>query len=192
MKPTKDQVRLRVAGIYYDQLFDIDVLTPNPHFKIPGRTPLAGGQPTILELLEAARRNPGPDKDNFNYVFERREITLPDGKPGGEGLSLTSITVEHTKEIRSLGGNHRPAGIYQLTEIAIPCGVVAWQSYVYRNGISETQDDPKSGSGYSPVIPTKGGFLLFDQTPIEGGDEVIWRQVAILREPNVPKKPKKY
>ncbi|MCX6607887.1 MAG: hypothetical protein NTV52_30465, partial [Acidobacteria bacterium] len=83
-------------------------------------------------------------------------------------------------------------GIYQLTEIAIPSGVVAWQSYVYRNGISVTQYAPESGSGYSPVISTKpGGFVLFDQTPIEGGDEVIWRQVAILRGPNVPKKLKK-
>lgn len=95
--------------------------------------------------------------------------------------------MRHKKNIvGTLGGNTRPAGIYQLSEIAIPSGVVAWQYYVYRNGKSASQLRPSDGTGYSPVKGDGGTFTGFDQFELEDGDEVIWRQVAILREPNVP------
>lgn len=168
-------IRLRIAGIYYDELFDIKMLTPA--FSIPDRVPPTSGQPTIFELLEAAYRKPGKNKENFVYVFERR----------GEHLSITSLGVTHKKNIvGTLGGNTRAAGTYQLSEIAIPSGVVAWQYYVYRGGVSESQLSPGSGSGYSPVKGNGSGFTGFDQFTLQDGDEVIWRQVAILREPNVP------
>jgi hypothetical protein len=168
-------IRLRVAGIYYDESFKLSDLTQA--FSIPDRVPPASGLPTIFELLEAAYRNPGKAKESFTYVFERRE----------SHLSITSLGVRHKKNIvGTLGGNTRPAGIYQLSEIAIPSGVVAWQYYVYRNGKSESQLRPEDGTGYSPVKGDGGTFTGFDQFTLEDGDEVIWRQVAILREPNVP------
>jgi hypothetical protein len=171
-------IRLRVAGIYYDEKFEIGALGNT--LTVPGRVP-PSGSPTILELLEAAFSSPGTNKENFIYVFERR----------GKALSMTSLGVTHKNElVGTLGNNNRRAGIYQLTEIAIPSGVVAWQYYVYRNGISVSQQ-PNSDSimpvtGYSPAKGNGSGFTGFDQFVLEDGDEVIWRQVAILREPNQP------
>lgn len=172
-------IRLRVAGIYYAEKFDINALGNT--LTLPGRVSL--GSPTILELLEAAFLNPGTNKENENfiYVFERR----------GTELSMTSLGVTHRNNlVGTLGNKARPAGIYQLTEIAIPSGVVAWQYYVYRNGISVSQLPNANGTmpvtGYSPAKGNGNGFTGFDQFLLQDGDEVIWRQVAILREPNQP------
>lgn len=170
-------IRLRVAGIYYDEKFDIGAL--NNTLTLPRR--VSPDSPTILELLEAAFSNPGTNKENFIYVFERR----------GTALSMTSLGVTHRNNlVGTLGNKARPAGIYQLTEIAIPSGVVAWQYYVYRNGISVSQlpnaDAAMPVTGYSPAKGNGDGFTGFDQFLLQDGDEVIWRQVAILREPNQP------
>ena len=172
-------IRLRVAGIYYDEKFDIGALGNT--LTLPPR--VSPGNPTILELLEAAFLNPGTNKENFIYVFERR----------GTELSMTSLGVTHRNNlVGTLGNKARPAGIYQLTEIAIPSGVVAWQYYVYRNGISVSQlpnaDGTMPVTGYSPAKGNGNGFTGFDQFLLQDGDEVIWRQVAILREPNQPSK----
>lgn len=170
------KVRLRIAGIYYDETFDLDGVRVPP-FNIPQRSPTA--KATIFELLEAAFNKPGKNKENFVYVFERR----------GDHLSITSLGVTHKKNIVGpLGGKFRPAGTYQLTEIGIPGGVVAWQYYVYKKGVSASQlkYDPNKPTGYSPAKGNGGTFTGFDQFELEDGDEVIWRQVAILREPNVP------
>ena len=174
-------IRLRIAGIYYDEKFELADLKPIPAFELPGRR-APGAGPTIFELLEAAVRKPGVDKKNFIYVFERRE----------KRLSITSLGVTHEKQIvGTLGNRARDAGTYQLTEIAIPAGVVAWQYYVYRGGIAASQlvyPPPAGGTvtGFSPVRGNGQGFTGFDQFELQDGDEVIWRQVAILREPNVP------
>ena len=171
------EVRLRIAGIYYDETFlysDLEKIIPAITFRTPRN--FSTTVPTIFELLEVATEKPGTDKKNFTYVFERR---------GAKGLSITSLGVEHEKEVGpTLNRNRRPKGIYQLTEIAIPAGVVAWQYYVYRKGISWSQLNPGSLSGASPVInPGTSGFTAFDQFKLEPGDEVVWRQVAILRGP---------
>lgn len=193
-------VRLRIAGIFYDQEFEYNTLTPVPAFTIPDRNvplnpatnpipdiAIGAPVPTIFELFEAARRAPGVDKENFIYVFERR-----DG-----ALSMTSIGVNHKVPFRSLGEKERNAGPYQLTEIAIPFGVVAWQYYVYRNGISVSKQNPNTMEGYSgakgltplgTTVPHGSGFTGFDQFVLRDGDEVIYRQIAILREPNGPVK----
>jgi hypothetical protein len=168
-------IRLRVAGIFYDEKFKLSDLTPVPAFAIPGRV-APGKKPTIFELMEAAFRNPGTNKEKFIYVFERRS----------RSLSMTSIGVTHKKQIKkSLGGNTYPAGKYQLTEFAFPSGIVAWQYYVYRKGVSVSQlVHPPPVTGYSPATGNSSGFTGFDQFVLQDGDEVIWRQVAILREPN--------
>jgi hypothetical protein len=172
-------IRLRIAGIYYDETFPIGNLTPVPAFDIPDRVPPVAVGPTIFELLEAAYRKPGRNKDGFIYVFERR----------GDSLSITSLGVTHKKDlVGSLGNKFRPAGTYQLTESAIPSGVVAWQYYVYRAGISVSQQQPPNPptTGFSPAKGNGSGFTGFDQFELEDDDEGIWRQVAILRGPNVP------
>jgi hypothetical protein len=177
-------VRLRVAGIYYDESFDFDKLPAVPAFAIPGRVAPSTNEPTIFELLEAAKNGLSGNThiENFNYVFERR----------GPALSMTSLCVTHKKDVNpSLGDKIRPAGLYQLTEMVIPGGVAAWQVYVYREGKSTTQLDPESGSGYSPadirISPKKPrGFTPFDQTILKSGDEVIFRLIGILRGPIIP------
>jgi hypothetical protein len=172
------KVRLRIAGLYYDEKFDFAELSTIVVPVLPGR-PIPAG-PTILELMEAAFSRPGRNKEDFNYTFERR---------GERGLSMVSLGVTHRRPlVGTLGGNSRPAGRYELAEIAIPHGIVAWQYYVYKAGVSKSQLDyePTDPTGYSPAKPPKGdksGFTAFDQFPLEDGDEVIWRQVAILREP---------
>jgi hypothetical protein len=178
MPAVQNPVRLRIAGIYYDEVFSLDSLPGTPAIDLRGRNVPA--KPTIFELLEAAFLKPGRNKENFTYVFERR----------GDHLSITSLGVTHKKNIvGTLGGKSRAAGTYQLTEIGIPGGVVAWQYYVYRAGVSASQLPAAAGSsptGYSPVKGNGTGFTGFDQFELQAGDEVIWRQVAILREPNVP------
>jgi hypothetical protein len=178
-------IRLRVAGIYYDEKFPFEtVKAAVGSFVIPGRTAPSTTEPTIFELLEVATNTTFPNREDFNYVFERR----------GTKLSLTSIGVTLTEDlVGSLGGKYRPAGTYQLTEIAIPSGVVAWQYYVYRKGVSYSQlgfpTNPATvpTTGFSPATGLTGAtFTGFDQFILEPDDEVIWRQVAILRGPNVP------
>ena len=170
-------VRLRIAGIYYDEKFDLAALTPVPAFAIPDRVPPTGGAPTIFELLEAAYRKPGKNKENFIYVFERR----------GDHLSITSLGVTHKKDlVGSLGNKTRVLGAYQLTELVIPGGVAAWQYYVYRGGISVSQLVAGAATGYSPAKGDGTGFTGFDQFVLQDGDEVMYRQVCILRGPNVP------
>jgi len=176
-------VRLRIAGIYYDEKFNLEDLVPIPAFEVPGRQAPTIGGPTIFELLEAAYRKPGKNKEDFIYVFERR----------GDHLSITSLGVTHKKDlVGSLGNKTRVAGAYQLTETIIPGGVSAWQYYVYRDGRSFSQlKPPMNGgpvTGYSPVKGDGSGFTGFDQFELIDGDEVIWRQVAILRGPNGPQR----
>lgn len=182
-------VRLRVAGIYYDAYFDFPSLKKTvPAFVIPGQHPPSTTEPTVFELLEAARNNPNGnakgappvhfDKENFLYVFERRATQL----------SIVSLGITHLNDIKpSLGNKVRPKGVYQMTEFVFAGGVVAWQLYVYRDGISITQlPNPKSKSvttGFSPVKGDGKGFKSFDQTILHDNDEVIFRQVAILRGP---------
>jgi hypothetical protein len=174
-------IRLRIAGIYYDESFKMEELVAAPAITLPGRD-APGAGPTIFELLETAVAKPGENKSDFVYVFERR----------GKALSITSLGVRHDKEFGpTLGRNTRRNGIYQLTEIAIPEGVVAWQYYVYRGGKSESQQQPPTPptTGFSPAKGNGRGFTGFDQFVLRDGDEVIWRQVAILRGPNVPDRP---
>jgi len=155
-----------------------------PAVTLRERTQFSVEKPTIFELLEAATISAGEDKKNFVYIFERR---------GPLGLSITSLGVEHLKPVGpTLNLDTRARGIYQLTEIAIPAGVVAWQYYVYRKGISWSQLHPGAPTGASPTINKKvpaKGFTPFDKFEILAGDEIVWRQVAILRNPVLPPSP---
>jgi hypothetical protein len=118
------------------------------------------------------------------------EVFKRDSKSGDYALSIISLGVTHTKDVnRSLGFKKRLMGNYQLTEIAIPCGVVAWQYYVYKGdtGISRSQYKPLTPTtAFSPPEVPDSNFTPFDQFHLEDGDQVIWRQVAILRDPNGP------
>jgi hypothetical protein len=177
-------VRLRVAGIFYDEKFEFSVLRALiPAIDLFGRTVPSTTEPTIFELLEAATRSPGTNKKNFFYAFERRNIS----KPAKSVLSMVSLGVTHKKPIaKTIGGDSRPAGTYQLTETPFPSGITAWQYYVYRNGVSVSQlKPPPPNTGYSPAVGTAtSSFTGFDRFKLKDGDEVIWRLVSILREPN--------
>jgi hypothetical protein len=173
---------LRIAGIYYEESFDFAVLQSiQSSLVIPERT--APGYVTILELMEAAYKKPGKHKSDFTYAYERRTDLA-----GTTFLSLTSAGVRHGKPIkRSLGANQRDAGMYQLTELTIPFGVVAWQYYVYdEKGVSVSQLQPPKPPDRAfspPENPLGKGFIGFDQEEIKDNYQVIWRQVAILRQP---------
>jgi hypothetical protein len=195
-------IRLRVAGIFFDDSIDFDLVTKEiGMLKLPGRSEptedLLGKQldvreknPTVLDLMEAMRVKHAPT-NSFNYVFERRPKRngrnaagkeLPPGPK--EVLSMVSISNTLATPIdNSLGGNRREMGKYQLSETLIPNGVVAWQSYVLRKGIPVSS---LNGANPSPPINSNmgKGFTAFDQSVLEDDDTVIWRMVAIRRVPD--------
>ncbi|MGL4419594.1 MAG: hypothetical protein ACRCZF_02920 [Gemmataceae bacterium] len=184
-RPKPGEVRLRVAGLYYDQNFPLkDLIALVGTVKFPGYA--STGKPTILELMEAAYAKPGPNVKSFGYSLERRKLSQGtyDGK---DVLSVVSIAAEYEKSISpSLSGKTRLAGLYQLIELPIPNGVVAWQYYVYREGKSVSQYETTTNTGFSPAEangPTPPGFEAFDAFELKEQDEVIWRMVAIQRTP---------
>lgn len=182
------EVRLRIAGIYFDKRYPFDRIQEKVNaLALPGRNNL--GVPTILELLETARH-----MDDLSYVFERRKTK------GGTGfLSIVSLGNELAADLGpSLGGKLRRKGLYQLTETTIPNGVVAWQYYVYRkqedghfktaSSLDISDIGPDTAQPFSPADPgsfasSRPGFKGFDQFPLQPGDEVIWRMIAIQRVP---------
>lgn len=182
-------IRLRVTGIFFDEEIEFAKVTAQlGAFVLPGRisptvdllgVKFADDRVTILELMEAARVERAKAGKPFTFAFDRRF------KPSGEGfLSMISIGHELDPQINlSLGGQRRPAGFYHLTETPIPNGVVAWQNYVIRNGVSVSSLRPNEVSP-PMVAPTDAqGFTTFDQAVLEDGDTVVWQMVAIQLSP---------
>jgi len=196
--PPTNCIRLRVAGIYFDENIPFPLIEQQRGvFVLPGRSSptldlfgLPVTDPvTILELMEAARvhRAQQPRNLPFTYAFDRRFKELPNKTSMG---FLSMISIGHQLEPQidlSLGNQQRPKGFYHLTETPIPNGVVAWQNYVIRRGANVSS---LNNAGVSPPegLPTKG-FTTFDQTVLEAGDTVVWRMVAIRRDPDPRSRP---
>jgi hypothetical protein len=185
-------IRLRVAGIYYDDNIDFGLVKDQlGKINLPDRTPptknLDGtaidSEPvTILELMEAARVKKAQNgNQGFTYAFDRRfrRVEGPTGTFTNTGF-LSMIAIGHQLESfidPTLGGNRREAGFYKLTELPIPNGVVAWQNYIIRDGKPISSKD-----GVKPSPPNGKGkdtFTTFDQAILKDNDTVIWRMVAI-------------
>jgi hypothetical protein len=185
-------IRLRVAGIYYDETFELgEVQAQLGRIVLPDRTPptldlvgapAAADAVTILELMEAARvKKAQHNQAGFTYAFDRRfkKIESPAGTFTNTGF-LSMIAIGHqlkTPILSSLGGKKREVGFYKLTEIQIPNGVVAWQNYIIRDGRPISSLDRVNPS--PPEDRQKGTFTTFDQAILKDKDTVVWRMVAI-------------
>ena len=170
------QVRLRVVGVFYDQMLGLR----------------DGG--SIKDLLDVAVLNTGMTGtlSNFSYtstVMQR----LKNGAPTSFN-SLLGFAHNLTNQIKpSLGNKERRAGYYKLFEsISIEKDSVtvhAWQYYVIRseNVKSNFWEGAASKPDVSPAVPKAGegtpGFTPFDEFTLVDGDEVVWRNVSIVRNP---------
>jgi hypothetical protein len=160
-------IRLRVVGVFYDKEFK------------------AEGIKTIKDLLVRAQIT-----SNGRFSYE----ALTSDKDMGTGIKVFTHTLDKTLN-PTLGGQTRPEGTYSLsfgTFEEAGCTVArVWQYYVISNGRSVSncyRGDPNEDS-VSPAEPsvelTK--FVRFDHMPIRDLDEVVWRNVSIVRRPQPAK-----
>ena len=193
-KAKPPQVRLRVVGIFYEETFNFD--------------DIRGGK-TIKDLLDLAvekgdltlASNP-PDKTPQQSVFSYTSAVMV--KKVGFATTRVNSLVGFTHNLKaplniSLGNRPRKAGMYKLFEsTAVENGSVtvhAWQYYVirgekifsnyYKGALAQPDVSPADpiASGFEEGVP---GFTPFDQVKLKKGDEVVWRNVSIVRNPQTP------
>jgi hypothetical protein len=167
-------VRLRIVGLYFNETIQIndnpnltvrDVMDEyirlNPNLAVPGGLEYVRYPVGTNDFVRAFSYH---YDGSYNYNGDALDTTPPDG--------LT------------LGGVNRPSGIYTLSEDLeddfrdTKVGLV-WQYYVVGN----------NGNGtVKSRTPASRGFQSVGQTPpsynIQNKDAIIWRLVAIAREPN--------
>ena len=187
-------VRLRVVGIFYEKTFAFA--------EIPGGK-------TIKDLLDLAVKNGGltpasipPATTPRQSVFSYTATVM--AKSMGAGTARVNSLLGFTHNLvaplnPSLGNKPRNAGMYKLFEsTSVENGSVtvhAWQYYVIRgeNVFSNYYDGDLARPDVSPADPIasnfpggKPGFTPFDQVTLLPGDEVVWRNVSIVRNPQTP------
>lgn len=189
-------IRLRVVGIFYDQDFSIADVDTNPN-----------GRKTLKELLDLAVRRAGTtvvfDKITPISRFSYTSKITNKLEPGGSSATYNSLFgfTHYIEEIAtSLGEKVRKRGFYKLFESTSverdSVTVHAWQYYVIRkeknNATSKIvesnfYDDKANSRDVSPAIPNpalgKVGFTPFDRMDLQEDDEVVWRNVSIVRNP---------
>lgn len=165
-------IRLRIVGIFYDRYIDL---------------PERGGGAKIKDLLDEAVRLSG---GTFTYRYDVKTFI-----DSGVVVALPSVvSFSHRLEADlnpSLGGKTRKAGKYTLTEaVSVVDGseiAQAWQYYVIRDykAVSNAFDGQGAVtvSPASPTPPAKATFTPFTDFPLIAGDEVIWRNVSIVKNP---------
>ena len=170
------QVRLRVVGIFYDQVLD---------------WPKAG---TIKDLLDLAVIKAGMTKELSNFSYTSKVMLKLRGGKLTSCNSLFGFTHNLVNSIApSLGDKTREAGYYKLFESSsVENGSItvhAWQYYVIRkeNVMSNFCNGDVNKFDVSPAVPklSEGtpGFTPFDEFILVDGDEVVWRNVSIVRNP---------
>lgn len=171
-------IRLRVVGVFYDANF-----------------PFAGIG-NIKDLLDAAVLK---EKGNFSYATTVK-FKVVDRKQKAINSLLGFCNRLNGKGIpKSLGAQKRDVGYYKLFESTSverdSVTVHAWQYYVIRgeqvisnywNGAE--LDGTKKLPDVSPAVPkpyvgSTPGFTPFDTMALRDGDEVVWRNVSIVRNP---------
>jgi hypothetical protein len=160
-KPSSNQIRLRVAGIFYDRLFSVAAIPVGPTNLL-----------TIESVMDFARLTTPLD---YGFEFRAAALNLP-----GNQAKKSMIKIAHRieSEFISLGGKTRKSGLYDLEEVQIPGGVVAWQYYVARESGSASTSPPGELVS-SPTQPAGSSFTPYNEMPVQGGDTIIWRMVAI-------------
>lgn len=180
-------IRLRVVGVFYDKTFTLEETQ---------------GVRNIKDLLDLAVRDAGmvaPNKpgsllSKFTYTSTVRAKLDKRGQPE-DVYSLVGFTHYLKDGIEpSLGDKKRSAGFYKLFESTSverdSVTVHAWQYYVIRgenvasNYWKGNADQPDVSPAEPKPFPNSApGFTPFDKMEIFAGDEVVWRNVAIVRNP---------
>lgn len=179
------KVRLRVVGVFYDQMLTV---------KKDG---------SIKDLLDAAVLDSG-SKTSSGRLDYTSKLKCVD-KNGKATLINSLVGFGHNikSPFSSLGAKPRKAGLYELSESeTVSNGTVtvhAWQYYVIRdkkvfsnywNGEAAFDASPANPSSIPadfPALPAgEAGFTAFDRVTLNPGDEVIWRNVSIVRNPQTP------
>jgi hypothetical protein len=174
------EIRLRVAGIYF-----------NRFLNVPAN---ADGSPiTIKNAMDFCKATYDIGKEN-GFDYGPKAVNMPDGRQlnlvdcishffsgaydfNGDG----KITPGKDNKGKTLGNNTRAAGLYALKEQTIqssPQISLVWQYYVRElNG---------EGSLRSRTMPSNSGFTSFDKFELKDGDELLWRLVTIQFGPMIP------
>ena len=183
------KVKLRIVGLYFNhtvQIEDVPSLTVrdvldeyirlNPNLAVPGgleyqRFPVFGN-PNDFVTTFVYHFNGNYDFDGNNTI-----IMQPIGPDGN-----------------SLGDNKRPAGIYKLAESFEDDGLIAkgvglvWQYYVVsatglvKSATPVTRKFQGFGEKKLELIPAPP--IVRPQYDFTNGDKIIWRLVAIARQPS--------
>ena len=187
-------VRLRVVGVFYEQTFNL--------------ADVAAGK-TIKDLLDLAVEtseltplSTTPKKVPQQSVFSYTSAVMVKKVDAGSARvhSLLGFTHNLVAPLNiSLGNKERKAGTYKLFEsTSIENGSVtvhAWQYYLirgnevssnYYKGESERPDVSPADPMASGFVGGTPGFTPFDQVTQMEGDEVVWRNVSIVRNPQTP------
>ncbi|MDA5555364.1 hypothetical protein [Shimia sp. MMG029] len=116
---------------------------------------------TISEVMHAAQTQSLGADQQFSFTTS----------PGG---FLSNVTVIHRVEAQSSNsGNTYCAGVYSLTDDeTVGNPQLVWQYYLF-----DSQNQRKEPRGSELAF-------LKNQTPLNAGDQVIWRAVAIFNGPN--------
>lgn len=156
-------VRLRVAGLYFNQVVAM----------------VGEGSWTVRQVMDRYIEQRAADQPMLSYETERRGVAAAEQEP-----TVLAISVMHLTAPSSLSGTARRPGLYRLQENELDGGstVLAWQYYIVAN----------DGKGITRSATLPGGiFTAFgkhdpQQNGVQEGDAVIWRQVAIRRAPVDP------
>ena len=173
------QVRLRVVGVFYDEMLGV-----------------REGD-SIKDLLDVAVANAGVTNTLSNFSYTSTVMQKLNNGAATSFNSLLGFAHNVTKQIKpSLGNKERAEGYYKLFEsTSVQNGSVtvhAWQYYVIRDKTVESNfwKDKKNQPDVSPAVPKAGegtpGFTPFNEFELMKGDEVVWRNVSIVRNPQTP------
>ncbi len=160
-----------------DSLDLLPVITPVVRLRVVGLyyrldVPLTIYTPdsktTVLDLLNAA-------------TSRDRNLTV---NLAGDG-SVSTISYRWLTPPPSLSGKPRPAGLYSISENLTGSQVSAWQYYIER----PLPADPNYRTLVSKTRISGGFTVPGNSQPLLPGDEVIFRCVAIVIQPNSPFNP---
>lgn len=204
----EDQVRLRVVGVFYDKNFSYDAIvnsSGNNNPTIKDLLDFAVKDGRMVDIPSGP--NGETQKINcFGYTAARRfkPADTAANPPTVDGIISSLLGFEHTlasELMVSLGKKIRKVGYYKLFEsTSIEKGSVtvhAWQYYLIRGNVIQSNywpdQDKEANPDVSPAYPTRegdngggAGFTPFDTVSIDPGDEVVWRNVSIVRNPQTP------
>jgi hypothetical protein len=159
-------VNLRIVGIFFEAKV---VFTPGD---------------TIKQILDKAVAS---SRGALSY---KASMTTPGKKSPATYSSLLGFKHTLKRDITSLSGSTRKKGVYELFEsVSSNNGsttVHAWQYYVIRGKkAASNASKGKASLMVSPVTPpaNQRGFTDFDKMVLEEGDEIVWRNVSIVRNP---------